>query len=90
MQLDIIPIEETVKTFAEHLLAELEWLIHKVRPPSSIIRPTNPARIAQIKAVQVDDKKGEGGFSKRKGNVQVLCDGEWMPTWAGMQVGASG
>ena len=32
LQLDTIPTEETVKTYAEHLLAELEQLMHRVRP----------------------------------------------------------
>ena len=32
LQLDTVPTEETVKTYAEHLLAELEQLMHRVRP----------------------------------------------------------
>ena len=58
LQLDTIPTEETVRTYAEHLLAELEQLMHRVRPSSSTARPGNlgggqPA----VKALQGEEKE---------------------------------
>ena len=42
LQLDTIPTEETVRTYSEHLLAELEQLMHRVRPASSATRTGQP------------------------------------------------
>ena len=61
LQLDTIPTEETVKTYAEHLLAELEQLMHRVRPKTAgAPRAGNQGGGPQIKAAFVDEKKGEG------------------------------
>ena len=61
LQLDTIPTEETVKTYAEHLLAELEQLMHRVRPKTAgAPRAGNQGGGPEVKAAFVDENKGEG------------------------------
>ena len=69
LQLDTIPTEETVKTYAEHLLAELEQLMHRVRPAKASGVPCagNPGGGApRVKTMNVEDTK----FERR-----------WKPSW---------
>lgn len=80
LQLDTIPTKETVRTFAEHLLAELEQLMHKVRQPATTTKPTasgNP----QVKSIQQEEKKTD---SPTKGV------GRHFNTEAGCRRGQSG
>ena len=70
LQLDTIPNEETVRTYAEHLLAELEQLMHRVRPSSSTTRPGNQGGgPLAVKALQGEDreKKGDSPTTSAKG-----------------------
>ena len=61
LQLDTIPTEETVRAYAEHLLAELEQLMHRVRPASSATRAGNPGGAPPaVKALQNEEKEKKG------------------------------
>ena len=65
LQLDTIPTEETLRTYSEHLLAELEQLMHRVRPASSTTRTGQPGGGGGAPAVkspqnEEKEKKGDG------------------------------
>ena len=92
LQLDTIPTEETVRTYAEHLLAELEQLMHRVRPSSSTTRPGNqgggpPA----VKALHGEgkEKKGDSPTDGCKRSLPILPHGVWMSKRTVVQMGAS-
>ena len=55
LQLDTIPNHETVKTFSEHLLGELEQLVHLEKKTKQ--RAVSP----QVRAVEVEKNAGAGG-----------------------------
>ena len=85
LQLDTIPTEETVKTYAEHLLAELEQLMHRVRPKTGgAPRAGNQGGGPQVKAAFVDEKKGEGN---PEGKSPGIC--KYFRTDAGCRRGAA-
>ena len=85
LQLDTIPTEETVKTYAEHLLAELEQLMHRLRPKTSgVPRAGNPGGAPQVKAAYVDEKKGDGS---PEGKSPGIC--KYFRTDAGCRRGAA-
>ena len=67
LQLDSIPTEETVRTYAEHMLAEMEQLMHKVRPQSTAAKTANPGGATQLKSIQPSDKKVDGQQTGKEG-----------------------
>ena len=77
LQLDTIPTKETVKTYAEHLLAELEQLMHRVRPKTAgAPRAGNQGGGPQIKAAFVDEKKGEGNPDGKSPGICMMEDAD--------------
>ena len=71
LQLDTIPNHDTVHTYAEHLLAELEQMVHlekktKQAPVVAEVAVTTKAMVKQV------DGSGRGGCSRRlEGSEQV-------------------
>ena len=73
LQLDTIPTEETVKTYSEHLLAELEQLMRRVRPKAGgVPRAGNPGGAPQVKAAFKSMRRRE--MEAQKARVPASAD----------------